>query len=195
MIPSPIENQKSKIENRGTPTWLLLQEAADRSGQSVGNLRRKCGEVWMAQGLAKTDKYPTGQQGWYVRADADPSFAAIPSPEQLSLGVDLTSLSDAHRQQLLERRQILDGWESAVAGGIQLGLTKDQTTARYLARLQAEGKGGISRATLYGWRTAYRKDGIAGLTDDRRSIENRKSKMGRIPSSNTSPPSSSPRSN
>lgn len=159
--------------NHADPIWITLQEAADRSSRSIGHLRRQCGQEWMAKGLAKIDRYPTGQQGWYIRDDADPAFARGQDPLHTgvlspSSTVDLTALTDAHRQQILTRKRILDGWESAVAGGLQLGLNKNSATDRYLARLEAEGQR-VSRATLYGWHKAYRKDGLAGLLDDRRT--------------------------
>jgi putative transposase len=150
-------------------SWIDIATAAGRSGWTERNIRRLCGERWLADGLAQLRKSDSGQSAWFVREDADPKFARIKFPEQLTKEFDIRVLSDAHRNQVLSRKKILDDWHSAMAGGMQLGMSRTQSTATFLARLQAEGACPTpSRSTLHNWQRFFRRDGLAGLLDDRR---------------------------
>ena len=58
---------------------------------------------------------------------------------------------------------ILQRWEKAIGAGLK----PERAARRVLGHLKAQGKP-ISRATLHGWRKAYRRQGVAGLIDGRR---------------------------
>jgi len=146
--------------------WINLEMAANRSGQSIGALRRKCGETWMATGLAKTMAPPGGGKPcWYVNVSADPAFSAVKFPEQLPF--DTRALTKDQRRELFQRRDVLRLWAVARAGGATLGFTDAQITEQFCNRMNAERDLDISARSLRRWHSAYRAEGLAGLVDRR----------------------------
>jgi transposase InsO family protein len=164
--PSPDPSAAATAAGNTPNVWLTLEQAAQRSGLSLGQLRRRCLEGWADTHLAR--KVANGAKpSWQIAQHADPMFAAVKFPEQIK--ADLTSLSDQQRQQCLARKAILDAWLDARRGGLQLGIAEAEITERFIARqTHLEGKS-ISRATLFNWHAAYRRDGLNGLIDQRGS--------------------------
>lgn len=155
--------------------WISLDEAAQRTGKSVGHLRRLCGEQWLAQNKARLVR--SGQrQVWQVRgvaclemAQGSPAAASgLPTGQTVD---DLRALPAEARQKALERKQILDQWEEAVTAGGKLGFSRDQTTAQFLQRLHVTANLELSRATLYNWAKAFARQGLIGLVDGRTRSE------------------------
>jgi hypothetical protein len=148
--------------------FITFHEAAERSGLNVGSIRRRCLEEWQHNGLAKKGTMPSGQEGWMVDESADPRFAAVKNAEQKDAIFDPAKLglSDAQTQEVLRRRKIVADWNDAVRASAAIGLTERQVTDQYLARMGAAGTA-VSRATLYNWLAAWRKDGVNGLIDSR----------------------------
>jgi hypothetical protein len=145
--------------------WITLEEAARRSGKSVGHLRRLCGERWMAGGQARMERPEAGgKAAWMVREDADPALARVQMPEQI--GTDLRPYTEAQRQVALRRKHILDQWLAARADGTDRGMTELRVTGRFLQFASEDGRP-ISRATLFNWHKRYRKGGLDALIDGR----------------------------
>lgn len=149
--------------------YIDLATAAERSGKNRADLSRRCGNEWHPRGLAKLVQQPGKKSQWFVREDADPGFAAVKFPEQLKL--DLSSLDASHREQVIQRKRILDNWLEARAGGVKLGMNEGEVTAKFLMRVEAEERLTINRATLYRWHSCYRESGLPGLQDRRREKE------------------------
>ena len=145
--------------------WLSLDEAQRRSGLSRGQLSRKCLEVWQHQGLARLMKAGATKATWHIAESADPALAAVKFPEQIK--PDLRGLTDHQRQQAMARKALLDAWLAARSGGVQAGISEVEITGRFIARQSTLEGRSISRATLFNWHAAYRRDGLNGLIDQR----------------------------
>ena len=144
--------------------WIDIHEAARRSGRNDDHLGRRCKTEWTASGLAQ--KRPGGERNqtmWWIHESADPVFARAKHTAEL----DISALTEAKRGQLHRRKQILDDWETALAGGIKLGFTRSQITAQYLQRLDLGDGDAICERTLHNWRQSYQANGMAGLLDER----------------------------
>jgi hypothetical protein len=150
--------------------WIDLKEAAKRSGRTEGHLSRQCRAEWGAAGLAEL-RTPSGggKAAWHVREDADASFARVRFPEQISAEAIAAKakLTRAQRDQITQRKQILDQWADRLKAGQVLGLSRNKVTASFLDNLLVQEDLRLSRATLYNWHTAYRSRGELGLLDGR----------------------------
>src|SRR5579864_892715 len=103
-------------------TWIDLETAARRSGDSLRALRRRCAVEWGASGLArKMVPVCGGKASWHVRDDADAALAIVRFPEQMPF--DAMAVSDAQRQIVGVRKRALDRWERMVADYIAAGKT------------------------------------------------------------------------
>jgi putative transposase len=171
-----LSTQHSALSTSPAPAgvgWITLDEAARRSGRSgkwaVGHFRRLCAERWLAAGLARQDRSPdTGRMTWFIREDADPALARAKSPETLSQQFDLRQLSESKRTETLFRLRVLEQWEKALAaapGNSQLA------TDNFLQHVSRDDGRELTRATLYRWRSAWRREGLAGLVDGRGEVE------------------------
>lgn len=78
----------------------------------------------------------------------------------------LRGLDRPYAQEALRRLALLAEWERARFDAAELGLGARQADAAFFARLEDRGDT-VSRASLYGWRRAYRADGWRGLIDQR----------------------------
>lgn len=166
-LPTPILPAPAKPDLPAGLAWIDLDEAARRLSRNVGHTARRCRDEWAAAGLAQIRTPESGGKArWYVHESADPLLSRCAGPEALSKTLDRTQLTDAQRRQLDARIQIVRDWESALASGQTLGFSRDQSTAQYLQLLDLRGTK-LSRATLHNWRTAWRRDGYAGLLDAR----------------------------
>lgn len=146
--------------------WIDLDEAEHRSGWSKGHLRRLCLEKWQSAGLAKLEApIGGGKASWMICITADPSFAPVKSPEQLSTEFDLSPFTAEQRRELLNKKRWLDNWLTARAGGTKLGFREEQVTQQFLLRLDVEEGIKINRSTLFNWLRDFRRDGLAGLVD------------------------------
>lgn len=148
------------------PQWLDLDTAAERSGRSVGHLARRCRAEWLAAGLARLDPPAGGgKPEWHVREDADAALARVKFPEQLP--ANLGHLSEKKRKIAFQRLDLLKRWEQALAGRHQLGFTEAKITQQFIATAEAIDGKPLSRATLYLWRSKYRRSGLSALADQR----------------------------
>ena len=146
--------------------WIAIHEASRRSGESEGTIRRKCGKQWLSIGMARLEYPPGGGKPiWMVSVNADPAFAATKFPEQIEF--DDRVLSADQRRELHLRKEILDQWKIARAGGTALGFTSEQVTEQFVQRLDCERDIKLAGRTLYLWESAFRADGLAGLVDRR----------------------------
>lgn len=147
--------------------WISLDDAAKRSGWSVGHIRRMCGERFLSSGLARLDRPQDGRRStWMIREDADASFARVKFADQLSSEFDVRALSQSQRDTVNQRKQILDSWHADLAAGVQLSLSEAKVTASFLDKLLITQNLRLSRGTLYRWKLAAR-DGIGALVDGR----------------------------
>lgn len=137
-------------------TWLSLSEAARRADASIGHLARLCRDQWRGAGLA-VQRPPEGggKPTWFIREDADPSFAAVKFPNQLAAEFDYTALPSDQRDELLRKLKIVTAWDKC-----------PDPAETFLARLQADGIT-LPRSTLYVWHSAWRASGPRGLIDGR----------------------------
>jgi hypothetical protein len=143
--------------------WIDLETAAERSGKSVGHIRRLCGDRWMGEGLAKLEQPAGGgKSSWFVREDADPGFSRVKFAEQLTKQFDMRTVSTKARNKATERQRIVQLWQADVAAGRQLRVPETQITAKFIERMKIEEGKNLSRATLFNWQRAAR-DGIQGL--------------------------------
>jgi transposase InsO family protein len=157
---SPVSpSAPSKVE------WITLDQAAKLSGMSEGHLRRKCGDIWLAQGLARTRNEPGKRAFWEVRTDADPAFMVRTAPAVIASVNDLQRVSDTARRKAQERARIVTEWTKFVQASAVLGRSADQATADFLASMP-EGQR-VSRRTLFNWRESFSREGISGLIDGR----------------------------
>jgi hypothetical protein len=150
--------------------WIDLKEAARRLGlSSDAAVRRFRLPAWIAAGYARQDKPASGKgkKIWYVREDADPLLARVKQPEHLSAAFDLRTLTDKQRRTVNDRLRLVKRWETERAAGVTLGLTESKITANFLQRLLIDESRTISRRTLFNWLAGYRREGIAGLVDER----------------------------
>ncbi len=67
----------------------------------------------------------------------------------------------------MERLAIVQAWQQALDEGRAAGLLQPVVTAAFQRWLMDEQGRFVSRGTLYQWRRAWRRDGIAGLIDQR----------------------------
>ena len=154
-------------------SFISLETASRRSGQSIGHLRRQCGDQWFSQGLAKLESPQNGgKKSWFVAEAADPSFARIKFADQTDSEFDLRTLNEKQRAKVFDRKRIVDNWQADLAAGVQLGLIEAKVTANFLQRLLVAENRTISRATLFRW-SACAKDGVATLIDNRGGDEAR----------------------
>jgi putative transposase len=149
-------------------SWITSREAATRSGLNLGAINRKCLETWQHDGRAKRERLPNGQQGWLIHESADPRFVLAKSAETKDAIFDPAKLglTEAQTQEVLRRRKIVSDWSDAVRASAAIKLTERQVTDQYLSRLSESGVA-LSRATLYNWLAAWRRQGINGLIDAR----------------------------
>jgi len=152
--------------------FISSAEAAQRSGQNVGHVNRKCATVWFAQGLARQEKRGKARSAWYVREDADPAFARVKLAGEI--GTDLRHLSDRQRDTATFRKQVLDAWEDACRGAYALGFDRCAATGRFVQQLLLGEVPAfrhrsivLNRSTLYNWQKRYQTGGLAGLADGR----------------------------
>jgi putative transposase len=147
--------------------WIDLETAARRSGKSVGHLRRKCGDLWMGQGMASLERpVGGGKSVWRVREDADASLSPVKFADQLTKEFDARELTESQRVRAADRKRIIDAWQADVAAGRQLRVAEFKVTAQFLDRLLLAENRTLSRATLFNWLRASR-EGFAGLVDGR----------------------------
>lgn len=146
--------------------FIDIQTAAKRSGKSAGHLQRLAAR-WASEGKARQATPPEGgKPRWYVAEEADPAFARVKWPEQLTATADLRQVPKAKREQAQARLVMLRQWAEHRGAAIKLGFDADQGTAQFLARAAADGQS-ISRATLYNWEARWRAEGLLGLVDGR----------------------------
>lgn len=144
--------------------WIDAATAAQRSGWDERTIRRRCGEEWLAQGLARVER-GGGRSKWMVREDADAAFARVLMPEQMA--VDLQRLSAEQRRQLLQRKRLLDGLEQARKNGLAMGHTLAVIDEQFASRISDETGLKLSVRTLHRWQADFRAGGTAGLVDQR----------------------------
>lgn len=147
----------------GETPWITVEQAAQLSGKSQGHIRRLCGEKWLEQGKARQVQEAGRKDYWMVRADADPAFVVAPGALAIPAAADLRKLSDAARKKAQERARIVIEWEAYVAAAGIMGVEREDATAQYLAKLPTP----TSRATLYNWKAAHKREGLLGLVDGR----------------------------
>jgi hypothetical protein len=145
--------------------FISIEEAAKRSGRSIGHLSRRCRDHWGPLGLARLGQSGSGKPSWQIDIAADAAFAAVKFPEQIEF--DARTLDEEQRRELFARKKILDDWLKARAAGVPLGFTEPQITGQFITHLQCSTDRKISRATLFRWHDAYRAEGLAGLVDRR----------------------------
>lgn len=148
--------------------WIDLHEAARRMGlASADVVRRYQVRAWHEAGFARHEKPDGGGKArWVVREDADPRLARVKQPEQLGADV-LKNLTDAQRAIVNDRLGLVRQWEEQRSAGVTLGLSEAKITASFLDRLLIDQGRRLSRATLFNWLAGYRREGVAGLCDDR----------------------------
>lgn len=142
--------------------FIELVDAARRSGQCVGHLRRQCGKVWHAQGKARLHQESGKRSRWLVREDADPAFARAKSVDSHNAAFDMRPFTDVQRKMILTKESVLLAWRSRIDG-----VPHGDWNAITDAFLQAPQPIDVSRATLYNWHTEYTARGRAGLVDRR----------------------------
>jgi putative transposase len=147
--------------------WIDLEEAARRSGRTAGHLGNACRKTYAAQNLAKLEAPPEGgKPRWYIHETADPAFARVKFPEQLSDDWDGTSLTQKQRDQVLLKERIVNEWKAALAL-VDRG-EADATTDEFIIQAKAAYRVKmLSRGTLYLWHRSFRAAGRAGLEDPR----------------------------
>jgi transposase InsO family protein len=174
--------------------WLTSQEAAERLGISVGQVNRRCGELWAGEGLARLMRGDDGRQRWHVRQDADDRLADEPTGEGGGGGdqVDpadarreaqariLDGLTRERREAVAARKLVVEEFEQAVADNASLaarGLPSMSKAELFKAfpglALQRHGDRllcgpkGFSETTLRRWIKGAAADDLAGLIDKR----------------------------
>lgn len=176
---SAIGNGQSAIPPapRGA-AWIDLHECARRmSLASADVVRRFHVREWHQAGLARHEKPAGGGKArWVVRDDADARLSRVKQPEQLGTEI-LKNLTDAQRATVNDRLRLINQWEDQRAAGVKLDLSETKITASFLDRLLIDEGRRLSRATLFNWLAGYRREGIAGICDDRWKIANRKSQI------------------
>lgn len=159
-------DRRSEAASRGV--WLSIDEASERSKQSLGHLKRQCAKLWSPRGLARKTRSESGQEVWVVSELADPRFAGVKFPEQMSSEFRLADLPDKLQAIVLQREQIVLDWLKDCAAGFRLNLKKTAITATFVANAPIRFGLTLNTATLYRWHAAYRRLGRAGLVDGRR---------------------------
>jgi hypothetical protein len=154
----------------GRLAWIGLDEAAARSGLSLGQLRRRCLTEWQGRGLARMERRGAAKASWHVREDADPGFVRVKHAD--AIGRDLSGLTDRQRDTALYRECVLNAWSKSVAAAFQLGFDREAGTGQFLQLLHLGRVDGVpavelSRATLYNWQRQYKAGGLAALADGR----------------------------
>ena len=145
--------------------WINLDEAARRSGRSVGHLRRRCANEWLAAGTAKKLETRNSKLEWHVNESADPAFTRVKFPE--AIAADLSSVVESKRREAVRRKKLLDDWRTALDGGFKLGFQEGQITSQFLSHHEADTGAKLCRATLYNWERRWRSGGLAALVDRR----------------------------
>jgi putative transposase len=147
--------------------FIPLDEAARRSGRVIGHLARECRKPggWQSRQLARLQTPEGGgKKQWYVREDADTSFARVPMPEHKA--IDPAALTARQQDILTTRRKLLAEWQAAIARRLP-GVTKLQASKQFCELAGAIDGRKISPRTLELWEKSYRTDGPVGLLDDR----------------------------
>lgn len=160
--PAPIAADSPQPTPRGA-RWIGVQTAVERSGLSERQIRRLCGETWLAAGTART--IGAGRKPeWEILESADPRLSRVLFPDQMSF--DLRTLAAEHRRALQERLSLYLDWrkevETAPAGAAERKITHQFVRLARFGRAAA-----ISRAKLFRMHAAYRARGVAGLIDKR----------------------------
>ncbi len=146
--------------------YIDLETAAKRSGRVVGHLSRQCRDKWAAAGLAEQRKPASGgKPTWYVREDADPTFARVKRADQV--GTDLRQFSEAQRKAALRKRRILAEWDTFCGHALAMGYDRGRATNTFIERLLIDSNERVSRTQLYEWADRYRAGGPAALVDRR----------------------------
>jgi hypothetical protein len=139
--------------------WITVAEAARRLNVSERHVRRLCESTWQRVGLARQDD---GQ--WNVHIDADDRLKRQPPKNHLHLADEvLRGVPETARKQALERKQILDAWETATAAAAMNGGNRDDATKAFCVAHD------VPRSTLYRWRKDFKACGFAGLIDQRKA--------------------------
>jgi putative transposase len=148
--------------------WIDAATAAERSKWDERTIRRRCGEEWLAAGLARIERSTGLKTKWMVREDAHPKFAVIKFADQLSAEFELRTLSESQRQTVTVRKRIVGAWQAELAAGVRSGIPEERVTAEFVGELLITENRRVSGRTLYRWAKLAR-DGIGGLVDGRGS--------------------------
>ncbi len=142
-----------------------LKTAAKRSGRNAGQLARVAADKWQSEGKAEMRRPDGGGKArWFVREDADPAFASVKFPEQMTQ--DLRQFTQAQRDEAFRRRDLLNEWDQFCKHGLAMGFDRVRLTNTFCERKTIEGKP-VSLRTLYNWLKLYRSGGVAALIDGR----------------------------
>jgi putative transposase len=165
-LPQQLEQAPSVQPPPRGVQWIDLSTAAQRSGRSEGQLRRRCQDEWSRAGVAEKRNPGDGRKAtWFIREDADAALARVPAGRHQAF--DESPLTDAQRRELNRKLAIVQQWQAAWRAGFELGFNKDRVTNHFLERLLIEQNVRLSRATLYNWLKGYEASGKAGLVDSR----------------------------
>jgi len=149
--------------------WLDVATAARRSGLDERSIRRLCAKEWFARGVARM-----AAGAWEIRDDADVRLARVRFADDMP--ADLKSLTDANQKLVLAKCAIVKAWEQYTDRAVMRGMGMESATACFLEELEAGLLADVklpgnmrlpSDRTLRNWRSAYRKDGLGGLIDER----------------------------
>jgi len=144
--------------------WIDADEAARRSGLSVGHVVRLCDRRFGRDGLADLRATEGGKSRWFVREDADARFAPAKTRDAVSAEV-LQALKETQKRVALERLKLVEAWERFVSDAQRRSVREADATREFIASLPADAK--ASRSALFDWRDRYRREGLSGLVDGR----------------------------
>ena len=160
------------------PAWLTLQEAARRSGLSIGRLRHNAPGKYEPQGLARKDE----NGAWLISEAADTRFAAVRSAaieSKSDIATRAELAADPVQQEIaLARHRIMEELQRQLDENERSPrpISRNDVRDRFAKHLAERGIEGASSPTLKKWRRKWLDGGrdMIALVDERRVGERQK---------------------